>query len=196
MTSESRLVKELEPPGAGLPKDELESVQINFHQGFHNNPLSYYSNLFASETTHMLQLTDEVNEPQRITQVLIIPIRGLEDSSRYWSIYMTLEHLHICNVIFSDIIEKLLRNKEETMTTVLPENLKPSKQSNINSLVAFNASAKAFQHITFQATNLYTEGTHPHPWLGPLSAAGWLAMSAMHMTNHRIQIEQIKENLP
>jgi hypothetical protein len=186
---------ELEPPGAGLPDDELKLTQQRFHQAFDNNPRSYYEELFDNEKHNILKLINEIDDNQLTTQVLIERFRGIEDSSRNWSAYMTLEHLHMCNVIFLDIIEKLVRGNTTSMTTVLPENLKPDPQSGRGSLPAFEQSANNFQHIVSNIDDLATELTHPHPWLGPLTAAKWLALSAAHMKIHRVQMERIKEGL-
>jgi len=35
----------------------------------------------------------------------------------------------------------------------------------------------------------------PHPWFGPLDAAGWHALAAGHMAIHRVQIERILQGL-
>ena len=48
--------------------------------------------------------------------------------------------------------------------------------------------------LDFEIKGLETVRTklrHAHPWFGPLDAAGWHAMAAMHMGIHRKQIERI-----
>ncbi len=42
-----------------------------------------------------------------------------------------------------------------------------------------------------EAENLRTPLRYAHPWFGPLDAAGWHAMTGMHLTIHRVQIERI-----
>jgi len=185
----------LEPAGAGLPLEELKLTQQRFHQTFDTNPLSYYERLFESEKDTMLSITNEIDEDQRATQVLIERIRGIEDSSRNWSLFMTLEHLHVCNMIFLEIIKKLVSGDTACLPTVLPENVKPNPHSDKKALFAFKQSADQFQSEITKIDNLTTEAAHPHPWLGPLNAAKWLALSAVHMKIHRQQIELIQRGL-
>jgi len=45
------------------------------------------------------------------------------------------------------------------------------------------------------AGNLKTALRLPHPWFGPLDAAGWHALAAGHMAIHRVQIERILQGL-
>ena len=185
----------LEPPGAGLPPEELKRTQERFHTAFNSNTRADYEELFKYELTTILQILEKIPGQLRGERVLIDRIRGIEDSSRHWSAYMTLEHLHICNVIFLDIIEKLLRGGIEPMTKVLPENVKPGVKSNDASRVAFEQSAQQFLDVVTQVKSLNTEATHPHPWLGPLDGAKWLALSAVHMKIHRQQMELIQAGL-
>ncbi len=195
MTRPLNTTPDLEAPGAGLPPEELKRALESFHKAFDQKPRSYYETLFDSERKNMRQLVEAIPADQRATPVLIDRIRGIEDSSRNWSAYMTLEHLHVCNVIFLDIIQKLIRGGTEPMTTVLPENVKPAPESDQASRTAFEQSAKQFQQTVTRIGDLKTEATHPHPWLGELDAAKWLALSAVHMKIHRQQIEHIKEGL-
>ena len=53
--------------------------------------------LFQSERTYILQLASECSDHDAARQVLIKRLRGMEDSSRDWSVFMTLNHLSIVN---------------------------------------------------------------------------------------------------
>jgi hypothetical protein len=45
------------------------------------------------------------------------------------------------------------------------------------------------------APTLVTKVRHPHPWFGPLDAAGWKFLGGFHLGLHRGQIELILKGL-
>jgi hypothetical protein len=72
-------------------------------------------------------------------------------------------------------------------------NVKPSPQADASAIEAFSSTCEEFLTRTHEITDLHTEMRYAHPWFGPLDAAGWHAMAAMHMNLHRRQIERILE---
>ena len=60
--------------------------------------LASFSALFSDELQTILTLVEGVSVDSAARPVLIDRIRGIEDSSRHWSVYMTLDHLRIVNL--------------------------------------------------------------------------------------------------
>lgn len=126
----------------------------------------------------------------RAQRVLIQRPRGLEDSSRNLSVWMTLDHLRIVHHSMADIISSLVRG-------VLPAGVastaavKPSAQVSAAVESEYEQSCDNLLATVAAAPNLKTQLRFAHPWFGPLDAAGWHALAAGHIGIHRVQIERI-----
>lgn len=124
------------------------------------------------------------------TRILIPRLRGLEDSSRFWSVSMTLDHLRIVNDQIVRVIGSLTRG-------VVPEGrastaaVKPRDDVSAAAAAEYEASCDRLLGLAAETTDLRTPLRYAHPWFGPLDAAGWHAMAAMHMGIHRAQIARI-----
>ncbi|HBR86274.1 MAG TPA: hypothetical protein DEA65_00320, partial [Candidatus Marinimicrobia bacterium] len=80
--------------------------------------------LFHEEGQNIKALIELLNNDQLLTPVLIDRLRGLEDSSRFWSPVMVLEHLVIVGRELKDIIislnEEKVPNKDLDIADVKP----------------------------------------------------------------------------
>src|SRR5687768_16111893 len=97
MTSTSGSPVKLGSPGAGLPLIELIIACLGFavSRVFLNRQTAM--ELYTKETERILQNIANKSPAQLESPVLIERVFGIEDSSRGWSITMTLEHLNIVN---------------------------------------------------------------------------------------------------
>src|ERR1700722_2132397 len=94
----------LAPPGAGLPKIELFIARTLFAlRQMRGNRESFTAD-FQRERAAIHTLIKSCDADSGAHRVLIVRVPGLEDSSRYWSIWMTLEHLRL---IHSSLIRVL-----------------------------------------------------------------------------------------
>ncbi len=103
MEIESRLAA----PGAGLPKIELWVARWIFANARRKMDRRKAVERIASERASLLGIARSLTSGECARRVLIPRLRGLEDSSRYWSVYMTLEHLRIVNEAVSHVIVEL-----------------------------------------------------------------------------------------
>src|SRR4051794_8680829 len=87
----------LAPPGAGLPVPELFIARLLFAFRRWNGSREAFNTRFESERRAISELLKECDPEAAARRVLIQRPRGLEDSSRYWSVWMTLDHLRIVN---------------------------------------------------------------------------------------------------
>lgn len=127
-------------------------------------------------------------------RVLIERSRGMEDSSRHWSVWMTLDHLRIVNREMARVIHDLTQGR-------LPEgkastaSVKPSPEATAAVAAEYEEACDALLATVAAASDLKTAMRHAHPWFGPLNAAGWHALAGGHMGIHRVQIERILDGL-
>ena len=127
-------------------------------------------------------------------RVLIPRVRGMEDSSRNWSVWMTLDHLRIVNGGITRTIASLGKGvtppgKASTAA------VKPSSSASASVAGVHEKSCDTLLETAAAIPELKTAAKYQHPWFGPLNAEGWLALAGGHMEIHRVQIERILEGL-
>jgi hypothetical protein len=127
--------------------------------------------------------------------ILIPRVWGIEDSSRNWSIYMTLAHLIMVHDTIADIIEHLAAGQSYARE-VRTADVKPGYGCDAATVDRFQQGLTSYLARTSLPSNLCTRATHVHPWFGPLNAHQWHCLAALHETIHRRQIERIVRLLP
>ena len=191
---EANTEPKLAPPGAGQPAFELAVGRIMFALKRATGNRQSFTEHFEYERARIQQLVRGLDAESAARRVLITRLRGLEDSSRYWSVWMTLDHLRIVNGSMIRVIGALTKG-------VVPPgkastaNVKPSLRANATVVAEFEKSCDDLLTTVAARDNLKTPQRYKHPWLGSLNAAGWHAMAGTHMTIHRRQIEQIIKGL-
>ena len=180
----------LAAPGAGLPALELLIGQSLFALKRLCGGRKTFRAGFCEERARIRHLVESCGEADREKRVLIARLRGLEDSSRHWSVWMTLDHLRITNEAFARIIRDLTQGimpggKASTAA------VKPSSSVTTAIEAAYESSCDELLATVDTAANLKTRLRYAHPWFGPLNASGWQALAGMHMGIHRAQIESI-----
>jgi hypothetical protein len=131
--------------------------------------------------------------PERLNRrALVAPAMGLEDSSRYWSVAMAVEHLLIVGGLQARLIRELsfgrVPDEEASIAAV-----KPKGALDIDELLPrYVAFLGEFDMLVgSQLGDRESTAQFPHPWFGPLTAAGWHAVAALHQGLHRRQAEAI-----
>lgn len=184
----------LQPPGAGLPWYERAIARAMLGWKARRVTRAGNAALFARERDLILQRLGDCPTPLRATRVLIPRPRGLEDCSRYWSVYMTLDHLRIINHGTGELIRLLGRGQTPERVTGTAD-VKPSPAADEGVVAAFGEACAHFERCAAGVENLRATPRWPHPWFGPLDAADWHFFTAFHMTLHRHQIEAIQRGL-
>jgi hypothetical protein len=185
---------QLAPPGAGLPAIELWVARLLFALKRLRGNRETFVAKFEQERAAIRALVDSCPEVQRGEQVLIVRLRGLEDSSRNWSLWMTLDHLRITNTALAGAISALAAGKVPP-GKVSTAAVKPSATVTATVEAEFECSCDVLLASIKAATELKTQVRYAHPWFGPLDAFGWAAMAGMHMGIHREQIQSIVAGL-
>ena len=180
----------LAAPGAGLPRHELFFGRLFFTLTRWTTSPQQTTEAFQQERQAIQALLASCPPGKAAQRVLIARPRGLEDSSRYWSVWMTLEHLRIVHRSLIRVIHDLSRE-------ILPEgrastaDVKPGADVTAAVVAEYESSCEDLLLTVAQAPTLRSRARYAHPWFGPLNAAGWHALSATHLRIHRGQIERI-----
>jgi uncharacterized damage-inducible protein DinB len=185
----------LAPPGAGLPAVELFIGRFLFGRRRRTATRDAVNAHFQKERDSIRALVSSCESASAARRVLIDRARGLEDSSRNWSVWMTLDHLRIVNRAITGIIQDLTQGRipEGAASTA---NVKPGTDVNGSVVAEYEQSCDALLAAVAAASNLNTPRRFAHPWFGPLNAAGWHALASGHMGIHREQLVRILKALP
>ena len=182
----------LAPPGAGLPEFERRIGSLVFAWRRWTGDRESHNARFQQEREKIRGLISQCGAESGAQRVLIKRVRGLEDSSRYWSVWMTLDHLRIMHTGLTRVIASLSREITPPGAASTAA-VKPSPQVTAAVVGEYEASCEALLATVAAADNLNTAARFTHPWFGPLDAAGWHALAAGHIGIHRVQIGRILE---
>jgi len=180
----------LDAPGAGLPRPELYIARLLFALRRWTGSKDSFAATFDRERESIRTLVNSCGPEHAGKRVLIERVRGLEDSSRYWSIWMTLDHLRIVHRGITRTIGALAKG-------IVPPGaastaaVKPSADVTAAVVGDYEKSCDELVATVLATKDLKTKARYLHPWFGPLDAAGWHALSAGHLRIHRVQIERI-----
>jgi len=194
MNMDTEAIAKLEAPGAGLPKVELLAARMLFGWQRARATKESATALITAEREGMLRLARGCSPEEGKQRVLINRLRGMEDSSRLWSVYMTLEHVRIVKMGCLGAIRSLTRGQvpERVASTAA---VKPSPEVGESVIGEFEQACELLVKTADGAGDLRTKVRYAHPWFGPLDAAGWHFMAGFHMRLHRRQLEAIVEGL-
>lgn len=184
----------LAAPGAGLPAVELFFARWMFRLHVWCGDAGAFQAQFEQERQTLRGLIQGCDEETGAQPVLIRRLPGLEDSSRYWSVWMTLEHLRLVHGSLTQVISALGAGKSlsgQASTAAV----KPAVGITSSVISAYEASCDALISTVQQMKSLKTELKFAHPWFGPLDAHGWYAMAPFHLRLHRAQIQTILHKL-
>jgi hypothetical protein len=184
----------LQPPGAGLPTSELAYLRIVFRFACIVTSQNAAMRRFKLERDRIVSLARSVAATQGTVRVLINRIAGIEDSSRYWSVFMVLDHLRIVDEGITRIVEELT-NDRPFAREVRIQDVKPSIDAGPNVVDRFIKSVAAYEATVNRLGRLGRRVRHPRPWFGPMTAHDWHCLAGIHHGLHRRQIERIKQAL-
>lgn len=180
----------LAPPGAGLPLPELWIARALFAVRRWTGSRATFDAAFAAERARIAARVRDLDPERGARRVLIARPAGLEDSSRDWSVWMTLDHLRIVNKGIAGLIVGLASDKPPRGVSSTAA-VKPPAGVGPEVVTAYEAACDQVLAAARSVADLHTAARFEHPWFGPMDAAGWHALAATHMRIHRVQIERI-----
>lgn len=187
-------MSKLAPPGAGLPIVELFIARIRFRLVCRRTNRQQAIADFQMHQASVLKAGESFSEEQAGTPMLIDRLRGLEDSSRNWSIYMAIEHLVIVNDSIGNICVGLSKGSVPDRA-VSTADVKPNLGTGPEIIPVYEESCRSFVEKVSGIADLKTTTKFDHPWFGPLDAFQWLTLATFHMRLHLAQIDRIGQTL-
>ena len=180
----------LAAPGAGLPRLELAIARALSAVHRWKGSREGFNRQFEKERATIRRLVGRCDESQLARRVLIRRLAGLEDSSRHWSVLMTLDHLRIVHTSIEGVVQNLTRG-DLPQGSASTAAVKPGDNVSVLVIGDYEKSCDSLLETIAASEDLKTPLRYAHPWFGPLNAAGWHALAAMHIGIHRVQIERI-----
>lgn len=189
----------LDPAGAGLPWFENFLLK-HFYFPWKVSKHSWTENLekFQKETNKIVKIVEKVSEEDFQTRILIPRLPGMEDSSRYWSVALTIDHMCITIGGMTMVAVELAKGNPLSVSvdtaTVKPqldhiatktkmiETLEKTVRESINLLSSYENTASKKYKLN-------------HPWFGKINSLGWVWVLGQHQALHRKQIQMIVERL-
>jgi hypothetical protein len=186
----------LEAPGAGLPViQEYLLRHLLFPVLKCRVSRARALAWFEQEGQLILGLVRAVPATERTRRVLVPRLMGIEDSSRYWSLDMALDHMVIVSQAVLDGVITLSRGQPIGFK-VDTAKVKPRVDTPADIDARFEALVRgARDYVWENAGDLNARECHEHPWFGCLTPHGWLVMMAVHAWVHRRQVVAIARGL-
>jgi len=198
-TEKSSTEPKLQRPGAGLPFIQMFLIKTWVEPVVSKRESAAECRTRYERTIDkIIQLVSTVPESARIKKVLIKPARGLEDSSRFWSLNEVLEHLLITSRGTEAIILSLSSGVAPDAVVEIA-NVKPGKVKN-DLLAEFKEYAPGLMARIDQKTsepgmNLNRNLKFRHPWFGRITARQWYWLLSTHQGLHYRQAKEIVKGL-
>jgi hypothetical protein len=191
---DSNVEPKLGPPGAGLPAIEHLIGRTLFALRRMTGTRESFNTDFQRERENIRRIVSALTAEDAERRVLIKRPPGLEDSSRYWSVWMALDHLRIVHGSIIRVIGALAKGvvppgRASTAT------VKPSPDVSGAVVPEYEKSCDELLATVAATPDLKTSARFVHPWFGALDAAGWHALAAGHLKIHRVQIERVVKGL-
>ena len=196
MTQDNTIQDSLAPPGAGLPALQAFALRhLIFPAYCLTTSWDKALTSFQAEGQKLIALVESLPADQLQQRVLIKAPMGIEDSSRYWSAAMVLEHLiEVGSRIAVGVVE--LTNGSTVTVKADIADVKPEGGKGTEIIEDFRQFLDDYARmVTEEAGDRKSKSRHPHPWFGKLNAHQWMCLGAVHQSIHRKQMERIVAGL-
>lgn len=187
----------LAAPGAGLPGVQAFVLRHVLFPAFcRTTSWDKALGLFLREGERLAAAAQSLAPEALQTRVLIRAPMGIEDSSRYWSAAMVLEHLIEVGTRISTGVVELTHGQAATVKADIAE-VKPKGNKDGDIVSTYRAFLADYaDKVTRRAGDRAARHTAPHPWFGELTPQRWVCLGAIHQRIHRRQMDRIIAGLP
>lgn len=182
----------LAAPGAGLPLLQAFFLRHLLFPAFcRTTSWDKALGLFLQEGERVATAAQSLAPEALQTRVLIRAPMGIEDSSRYWSAAMVLEHLIEVGSRISTGVVELTHGQVASVKADIAD-VKPKGGKDGDILAAYRAFLADYENkVTHRVGDRAAQNTEPHPWFGDLTPQRWVCLGAIHQQIHRRQMERI-----
>ncbi|MDE1151676.1 MAG: hypothetical protein PW788_03985 [Micavibrio sp.] len=194
---DAAVIATLDKPGAGLPLGQQLLLRL------YVKPFLAAKPGWEADVASLRKLNDKILDAvagipasDLSRRVLVPPQMGLENSSRYWSAAMTLEHMVIVGTGVRNIIVALGNG---TVPNIKPDtaSVKPAGNGTpADALASFTTFADSVMaDIDAKVTNRDSTAKLDHPWFGAFTARQWHWILPMHAVIHLKQLRAIAKGI-
>ncbi|MFH0980166.1 MAG: DinB family protein [Planctomycetota bacterium] len=183
----------LAPPGAGLPWSQALMGRYFLLPYFClTHSWDGAQRVFQREGRRVLDLAEPLTGDELATRVLVYGVIGIEDSSRYWSVALALEHLIIVGEIMAEIVVALSHDQAPSARVDIAGVKPPGKLPAAEAIQAYRSLLARYQRrMREEIGERRSRRLLDHPWFGEINVHQWHCLAAMHQRIHRRQIEAI-----
>lgn len=187
----------LQEPGAGLPWLEGKLLRFFMPKVAKKSTWEECQEKFLYQTKKIEEIIRSLT-PERLNTPILIPrLKGLEDSSRFWSIAMTVDHLRITAPGMTHVILGLCQgtkpDREIRVKDVKPPEKTSTPQPLADQFVMEMLSLN--EKLLNPSINRESSTTGKHPWFGEITAKQWNWVIGAHQSLHRQQMMEILRRL-
>ena len=186
----------LNPPKAGLPPFRsvlLRRALFRLYCRFTSWERSI--DVFQAEGKKVIQLVRRLAPNAFQEMVQIKPVWGIESSPCCWSAALVLEHLIEVGARIAIVVVELSRGENPSVQTELTD---AQPRGGLGAQLITDYTAFLDDYADTLSEDVGDRGsrlTHPHPWLGELTAHHWACVATVHQAIHRRQVERIVAGL-
>ncbi len=187
----------LAPPGAGIPAYQMWAGKHIFLPWWclRVTPRRV-PDVMDRQGRRILHLGEDLSAADRERRVLVPPQIGLEDSSRFHSWAMVVEHLTIIGDALARVLTALTHGRvppgEVSTADFKPRGGRPAGEI----VEEYRAMLGRFRRTVLEECGDWRSPTRfGHPWFGPLVARQWVRFGPFHQTIHITQARRIRRRI-
>ena len=153
---------------------------------------------YERATQRIIEEVQKITPEARSVRILVPPLNGLEDSSRFWSLNGVLEHLLVVSKGLESTILQLssgtVPNVKVDLAAVKPKNPDQNYFEEFKS-IAPRLMEQLDEKLKNPHYNMRSRLTLHHPWFGPFTASQWYWLLGAHQQIHKSQVYEIIKGL-
>lgn len=186
--TEEAIQASLDKPGAGIPRIEQMTGKIGLfiYAATHQREQALAD--FEAGAREALSLVCGLGEEMLGKRVMVPRERGMEDSSRFWSPAMIVQHLAIVDRQLLAMVRFLSagRTSDRVVSTA---SVKPQPGTGREVIAEYEEVLASWREHLPDEGKLKASARHTHPWFGRMNAHQWMCMAVSH---HRIHLRQLR----
>lgn len=125
-------------------------------------------------------------------RVLVHGVLGIEDSSRYWSAAMVVEHLLLVGEIMTEIVVRLSWDREPDVGVDIAAVKPPGRLPPEGAVEAYARFLADHRRRLAEDVGPHRKGRRWfHPWFGMLTVHHWHCLNVFHQRIHLRQLEAV-----